>query len=1064
MTDLVSFTAVDQADAVTRLSRDGLRALGLAGPVLSPMWAAAPPAAGVVDVAGRTFTIVTTSPNDGWLAPMPGFLEPHEDGVVRGFARADGSPLPNGAPAVVLRIHPQARLRLEREVVRVFQTATGDRSIRPLPASIVVRTVSAAGTMPEVMQHLTAGEIMPPGVVSFHDERGLMIDPFAFAALVAALLTAVPALAGPAPSGTALGTPAAFAALAPAGRFLHVVDLHGRAWVDPGAPNGLSVGPTRVIGGGMFAWAAGDVLVAEADTAGTQPPPAQAVRFGWSTNGVMGTTPLGFPAPPAATPIVRDTVRVAAVDLAFHLLGNRRASDRDGVPGADDRSVAEPAPLVRDGSTVALLADGHAVLGWMGAVFAQLLAASPSGVIQTGPIVSATTAYDDGRWPLPIDPTAAGRWPVAPAATAVAPTRAQFDSLRSITASWIQATNDVVVTLPSPADPAARLPVGVFVRLYPRLVVMGHGPDERPLLVRLGGGAMITTNATDQIVLRDPFRLGTGARPATATLRVDAGLSWLDAATGGVRTRIVANLAPTVGADVAAPASPPPNLLVADYWKSTCSAPIYGGPSRGSFNLSSLLGDPIAVIQGVVRQLSTDQNPREAPRLPTMARTESLWAVQLQAPGDLYRSVLTGGWLTRETDTHTYDAANPAAAGESEVHAPGVAAQGQLGFDLWVASAHRARPIVPTASIASPLAGLANTWIGLQANATSAPPPAPVPPNASTIAGALLQTVPAFVETPELALIPAGDVQAVTDWITNEMGSTVSTPNDPELHRQMVREVFSCKYGRRDAQWALRRAIGHARELIYIETPLFGATADATLGAPGDPEAAVDLIAALATRLTAEPGLRVVVAVPRELPFAPGFEPWGPHFHKVRNEAVALLEGAGGTVDGRKRFVAFHPIGFPGRPLQIRTTTVVVDDVWCLSGTSTFSRRGLTFDGANDVVLVDRTLDRGAGRAIRAHRRALMAQHLGVAPPPNSASTPAADWVRLASSSGAHAAFADVLASGGRGKILPIWRGPDPTSPSAPIGHDAAEADPDGRGGTSVVQVIAAALAGSGSV
>ena len=57
-------------------------------------------------------------------------------------------------------------------------------------------------------------------------------------------------------------------------------------------------------------------------------------------------------------------------------------------------------------------------------------------------------------------------------------------------------------------------------------------------------------------------------------------------------------------------------------------------------------------------------------------------------------------------------------------------------------------------------------------------------------------------------------------------------------------------------------------------------------------------------------------------------------------------------------------------------------DVWCLTGTSSLSRRGLTFDGANDVVLADWALDRGAGTAIRAHRKALMAAHLGVGPTP----------------------------------------------------------------------------------
>jgi hypothetical protein len=166
-------------------------------------------------------------------------------------------------------------------------------------------------------------------------------------------------------------------------------------------------------------------------------------------------------------------------------------------------------------------------------------------------------------------------------------------------------------------------------------------------------------------------------------------------------------------------------------------------------------------------------------------------------------------------------------------------------------------------------------------------------------------------------------------------------------------------------------------------------------------------------------------------------------------------------------------MGAPGRPLVIRTTTVIVDDVWMMTGTSTPTRRGLTFDGANDVVLVDWSLDRGAGSAIRAHRKALMAAHLGVGPgtagtsggaPGSAVGAPQADWVRLHQPVTAHEVFADVLAAGGQGKLLPQWSGPDPNAPDATIPHPPEVADPDGRGGATLITTIAAAIGGSTSV
>lgn len=1084
----MTFTVAGQADIRKNLNADGLGALGLAAPLLAPAWSAALP---LVDAARLRLTVA-----DAWYAPLPGMLVPVANGLKLGLSGLDGAPAePAAAACVAMKIHPQARLRLERAMVATLEPVGGmplDQSLRPVPATILIRSLAGPFTL---AQQVTAGDpAMPAGEISMYDERGLIVDPFAFAAAVDALLANTPALGVPMPAGAPAGTPLAIATAAGVGRFAHVVDLHGRPWVDPPTPNtgisfytgaaGARVKGTRVAGGGLYAWP-GDataVIGAETDPDGAAPT-ATSIRVGWSTVGALSTTPIAWPGPGARTP-VRDTLRLAAVDPTFHLLGNRaQGLARDGVGAADALTAQEPMPIVRQGSPVTLLTDGRSVLGWFEQVILGLQGGVPTAPFATGPIFAASVTYDGGAWPLPVAPGAAGQWPVSPAATPV-PGSPQtvlsaLGALRTgLVANWIAGSNDVLVTLP------AGLPVGVAVRLYPISILLGASPDEQPLLRRGDGGATIVGAGANALMLTDPFNLGpTPARAGGATLRADAIVAWQPTGGGLPQVRLLGNLACGVGADVARPAPAATNLLGMMFWRGQARNPLIGAGSAGSFALATVFADPVAFVQSIVRQLTTDKNPRESPRLPTMSRTESLLSLQLTPPlagggADLYRSVLSGGWLTAEIDSHSYRLGNPGAAGAHEVHAPGVAATSQLGFDLWVAAAHRARPVVPTADIAGPLvggpnAGLPNNWVLLQANATSQPPAPPAAP--STIAGAVLQTVPAYVETPELALIPDDSVDDVQTWITSKLGGWVATPNDTELHRQMVREVRSCKYGRRDAQWALRRAIRHARDLVYIETPLLGATAHPE-AAPTDPAAAVDLVAELATRLSTEPRLRVVILIPREPPFVVGFQPWSMFFYAARTAAAATLQSAAGSVDGpagpRPRVVIAHPMGAPGRPLVIRSTSVIVDDTWALVGTTTFSRRGLTFDGATDVVLSDWQIDRGAGMALRTYRTALMAAHLGVSAgsagtpggaPPSGIGAPAADWVRLHQPVSAHEVFADLLATGGRGKLLPLWSGPDPLAPGAPLAHPPEVADPDGRGGASLVTTIAAAI-GSGVV
>ena len=114
-------------------------------------------------------------------------------------------------------------------------------------------------------------------------------------------------------------------------------------------------------------------------------------------------------------------------------------------------------------------------------------------------------------------------------------------------------------------------------------------------------------------------------------------------------------------------------------------------------------------------------------------------------------------------------------------------------------------------------------------------------------------------------------------------------------------------------------------------------------------------------------------------------------------------------------------------------------------GASAFRRRGLTFDGAADVVFTDTDIDDGVAPRIREFRRGLMADRLGV-PGPETTPFPAipdARWIRLGDLDDAAGVVRDALIAGGLGKIEPLWKGETPGVP-APVAADEALANPEG--------------------
>lgn len=1025
---------INQTIATLAFNQSGLDAMGAASGQLAARWAEAAP---TYDAAAMTLTLARPA---RWIAPIGGVLQWHKFGVPlrdASGARLDGI-------IALLRFHPQAALRLRRLIGQRYDERTDGRASRPVPWFAAIRGGDAPAEMADITpddpplapSQATVGTPLTPGTLTFHDERGLIVDPVAVAALFRDLMAeGFRALRHPG-SGDAgdldasSSNPGAIGPIAniEPGTRVHIVDAFGSAWRHPTSGAGLKIGTSGTpLDTGPHDWTSGTIQSTIA--AGSN------LRFGFAPEGALGTAPLDLPSLPstpfppgsAAPMLSRQFFRVMAVDLGLHLRGNRGDSTIDDVPGADEATRLEPEPLVRDGDTLQPALDGQASLGAV-----TEIAGSTGLVLAASPTIATDVAFPPNR---------GARWPAFPAPVAAAEDLSAEHSARArneATAAYVDATSDVVVTWP-----AGALPIESHVRMFPRV---DPGPAIVPLAeldfaLRGDGGAGIATAAGLAVLVRDPYRVGGGSRPQDPELRFD--LLIVTRGPAGMRSRLLGGLSAQVGIGGTAPPRPavtnalaqvPPNQ------QGVSPAPLLGltptAPATGTDPLLAALGEAA---------------PRESPRFRTMARTESLVVGHDGGAPGAWTALLTPGFLNARSVRDDARLGNPGNEAGPEDHAPGLSLTSRLGLDLARAALRRTHhlvrrlPELNAGRWAEPIAGT------------------------GTIAGAMLQNVAEIAESPELSLVPEAVVRnlpatgtpaatwialvnAIAPFAPPSLAPILSAvPPTPDAADRWIdevrREAFAAKQGRRDSQWALRWALAHARDLVYIETPLFGATATGS-----DPHE-VDLVALLAARLTVEQELRVIVSVPKRIPFGPGYEGFAQRHYVARNAAVDALRAA-----APKRVVVYHPIGFPGRHEVIRGTFVTVDDVWALFGTSSFSRRGLSFDGSIDVCFMDRQLREGVSAAIADRRRRAIARTLGVAPPV-AGETARANWVRTLQMRSAFELMREILERGGDGLIEALWRGlPETELPAL----DARIADPDGRGFPTISGIFATILAGLG--
>jgi hypothetical protein len=606
---------------------------------------------------------------------------------------------------------------------------------------------------------------------------------------------------------------------------------------------------------------------------------------------------------------------------------------------------------------------------------------------------------------------------------------------------------DVVLTLNG-------LPAGASVRAYHR-VFSADAVESRGD----GAGGVADAAGTVRLRLRDPLGLQRRGQPPPSSVPADA-LLHVDIVvvkrSGEAR----------IFGDVSLPIGPAATVALPIAANGFATAARRGVCHAGILSLGSA-PTPVATTTAVetVLALLSEGNPRDAPRLPGMARRDLMVAGLAAATGGSWRSVLSGGRLAGELHNASPRLGAPGGQGGRETQAVGVAtAGGRIAYDIARAGLRRTTNIVPRMA---PLATAA--W--------DEPPAA----TAGTFAAAVLQTVAAGCETPELGLLRAFNIfdpeteaiprnfDQLIDKAKVWLGALVAqlpavlpaaaktkatellgkldelkdnAPADQNMKErlfdELYREIVSSGWGRRDAQWSLQGALGRAQRFVYLETPGLSPTA-----APGATDAfAADIFQALATRLSSTPSLHAVICCPREPDYPFGFNPFRDLEAKARNLTVLGLPTANNPDPFGSRVLAFHPIGFPGRPSRLESTTVIVDDVWAMIGSSTLRRRGLTFDGGVDVVCTDLELREGRSPAIAALRRALQAQRLGLTAPAPAA-LPSSSWVRLGDGVEAFHEIRELLRAGGMGRIERL-ASPDPVGrPAAPGPIDAV--DPDGE-------------------
>ena len=1022
------------SDAATvAFQETGLQPLGIGMPFISKKWCShsAADAGGHIAFNAASLSL-TLSGGETWLCPISARAvktNSSDRKPATTLIKADGTAV-NG-DGLLFELFPGALQRLKRLYVRRLEAASptnypnkpADRPIRPVPKYFFIASGDVAEDV--IGGWLHAGQDTGiAGELFFFDDQGHIIHPL----MVASCWTV---LAGVYAGLVRESTPdqvAGIAGLSAASFTLRMVKPDGTPY-DGAFVEGKTDATPAI---GLFnvsAYTGSDTelkgeLTRQADSGTTGAFPLEQARhlhMGLDTFGRLGNR-CALPALPASTVLTHDYFTVKVLDTRTYLTG---APDRS--PAGYLGSRLEPAPVVRLHEDIRTLADGNALMQQLQGVFNGVATESLAAAAEIDPKFVLPTGTDL-------------YWPNFPPLTGTGATPDDTTFPFNFKQQVIAASSAVVIDGSSPDVrlTLVGLPVDCAVRVYHRVfsdgAVLSRGDGAGGLASTVAAPAAGRTfngqcvlRLTNPLGLEPPFTFAPSPKLIVDMVVVER----------SGKKRIFGNLElPLNTTPETGPAALADNVVASAGKQGVCRAGILG-LHRTSAPLPALV-DPNTLLNAIV-QLGGETPLRDAPRLPTMARRDLLAAAKR---GANWMAVLAGGPIKPVMHSAQQTLGSPGSQGGPETQYAGVSTQNAvLAYDIARMAFRR------TTSFYDRIQQLNDSIWGEPMRNTALTPAESSDGTRGTIAGALLQTIAPYCETPELALLKSmveahidsiprdwnALVDLVVSWIyglnlaglpspLDTAGARLNTElrnrlnalkdNNPghesqreRLYNELLRELSAACFGRRDAQWALEQAIKNARRFIYLETPGLSFTE-----AGAAHSYSRNLKSLLATQISTRPGLKVVICVPKVPDYGKGYEQYRAKEVKDRFDLVLDLPSA--------NVVTFHPVGFPGRPSRLESQVVIVDDEWAMVGSSSFRRRGLAFDGSSDLVFTDLERKDGVAPSIAAFRKTLMAARLGI-------TGDGFDSRRLMLEDVADVfhLIRDTLWDGGLGRIEPLWNG-----------------------------------------
>ena len=771
-----------------------------------------------------------------------------------------------------------------------------------------------------------------------------------------------------------------------------LVNPHGGPLADPllsrlnlGNASGTGVVRTRSLGTGAFT--VGFTAAPTGNTPDDAPVPLVALL----PDGRYDSTVSVWPNGAVDTKLARDQVRVAAVDVEAHLVGQTRVSpggDASAPPAVRAADQARQSTRVQVSRTatptllptadeVAAAATASLAGGGTVGVVAGVLdrdwgpialtdhplpnVAPPTQLLETGASLVVTALTGGGPVPtgggviagqsvlidLQVGAAQAGAW--------VRVWAQGFDSQKGIHykldggAGRVRADGHALLVSPladGALDAEAQLGFDVIVATAQGSRLFADQRSSRP--TPIGGSPVAIGSAGAEVAVCETGQSFTGTPPAgsippgSTLVARSAPPALVDhttiAATSFSSTAVVNTLPSGARVQLTAPA-------------------FHSEPDGDTMALTTLGG---AAVARQVRNGLARLGPAGAP-LPTMERLEVATArVGTSAAAGAVGSAPT---LGRFHELLPHQLGHPGAPATVEVHGAGAALNGAAAVQL--AEYVRGRTAGDTASLAQA--------------AFSTPFTNPADPAKPSAWAAVLATVAAEVEAEDgvAELVSAGGYGfgGTVDDIRNALSGISAIPGGlggqaASVVRAIDRRILAAARGLREGATSMLAAIQRAEDFIYLETPAidnlgFGATNDT-----------INVFSALQQRMTDRPGLQVAVCLPvHAMPGTPN------GMIAVRDGLLlASVKALGADAARLTRLAIFSPSAGPGRTLRLASTTLIVDDVYALTGTTHFWRRGFSFDSSVATAVFDETLDDGAPAEVRKFRRALLSGRLGLDP------------------------------------------------------------------------------------